>query len=150
MNAEPVAQALAEACAAAMFARDRAAQALGIAIEASGPGFARLGLTVDESMLNGHGTAHGGVAFTFADTAFAYACNSRDTPYVALNATISFSLPVRAGDRLAAVAHERTLAGRTGVYDVTVTRVADGAVVALFRGTCYRISGSVLEAGRES
>jgi acyl-CoA thioesterase len=139
------ADALARACAAAMFARDRAAQSMGIAIEASRPGFARLTLTIGETMLNGHGIAHGGIVFTLADTAFAYACNSRNVPHVALNASISFTAPTRLGDRLEAIAEERSLRGRTGVYDITIAHEG-GDLVAVFRGTCYRIAGTVLAA----
>lgn len=126
-----------------MLSRDRAAQALGIVIEAAQPGFARLSLTVSDTMMNGLDIVHGGVVFTLADTAFAYACNSRNVPHVALNATISFTDAARMGDRLVAVGEERSLRGRTGVYDITVTR-ADGDLVAVFRGTCYRVNGSVL------
>jgi acyl-CoA thioesterase len=138
--------ALARACAAAMLARDRAAQHLGIVIAEARPGFARLAMSVGDAAINGHGIAHGGVVFTLADTAFALACNSRDVPHVALDATISFTAPARLGDRLEAVAQERSLGGRTGVYDVTIAH-ASGDLVALFRGTCYRIRGTVLTAG---
>jgi acyl-CoA thioesterase len=137
------ADALARACAAAMFGRDRAAQGLGVVINESRAGFARLSLVVADTMINGHAIAHGGIIFTLADTAFAYACNSRDVPHVALTATISFTAPARLGERLDAVADERSLRGRTGIYDVTVTR-GEGELIAVFRGTCYRIHGSVL------
>jgi acyl-CoA thioesterase len=138
--------ALALACAQAMLARDRAARTLGIVLAACRPGFARLTMMVDDGALNGHGIAHGGAVFTLADTAFACACNSRDVPHVALNATISFLAPVRLGERLEAVARECSLRGRTGVYDVTIA-TDSGAAVALFRGTCYRIHGTVLDGG---
>jgi acyl-CoA thioesterase len=137
------AEALARACAAAMFARDRAAQSLGIAVEECRPGFARLAMTVTDAMINGHAIAHGGAVFTLADTAFAYACNSRDVPHVALDATISFAAPAHLGDRLEAVAQERSHKGRTGIYDITISRAAND-LVAVFRGTCYRIRGRVL------
>jgi acyl-CoA thioesterase len=136
--------ALARKCANALLARDRAAQSLGIVIEESRAGFARLAMTIGDSMIMGHGIAHGGVLFTFADTAFGYACNSRNVRYVALDVTMSFVAPARLGDRLEAVAEERSMRGRTGVYDITVMQAA-GALVAVFRGTCYRIAGSVIE-----
>jgi acyl-CoA thioesterase len=142
--AEPAGDELARACAAAMFARDRAAQTLGIAIEEASEGYARLGLTIAETMINGHAIAHGGVVFTLADTAFAYACNSRNVPHVALSATISFIAPAKLGERLVAEAQERSLKGRTGVYDITVTNAATAELVGVFRGICYRIRGSVL------
>jgi acyl-CoA thioesterase len=140
------AQRIAEAARDAMYARDRAAQALGITVQAVGPGFARCKMTVRDDMLNGHGTCHGGLIFTLADTAFAYACNSYDRATVALAAQITFTAPVRAGDGLIATATERSRSGRTGVYDVEVSR-ADGTVVALFRGNAYETRGTVVPAG---
>lgn len=134
---------LARACAEALFERDMPAQNLGVVIQESRPGYARLAMTVGDTMIMGHGIAHGGVIFTFADTAFGYACNSRNVCYVALDVTISFIAPARLGDRLEAVAQERSMRGRTGVYDITVMR-ASGELVAVFRGTCYRIAGTVL------
>jgi acyl-CoA thioesterase len=128
-----------------MLARDRTAQSLGIEVAEMRAGYARLTMTIGDAMINGHGIAHGGVVFTLADTAFAFACNSRDVPHVALEASISFTAPARLGDRLAATAVERSLRGRTGVYEVTIARET-GDLVAVFRGTCYRIRGSVLGA----
>jgi acyl-CoA thioesterase len=135
---------LAQACAARMLERDAASQALGVVLEGARPGWARVTLTIAETMVNGHAIAHGGVTFTLADSAFAFACNSRNEPNVALQASISFIGAVRLGDRLVAEAQEQSSKGRTGVYDVTVTR-GDGELVALFRGVCYRIKGTVLE-----
>lgn len=135
---------LARACATALFASDRPAQTLGIVIQEIRSGFARLEMTIGDAMVMGHGIAHGGIIFTFADTAFAYACNSRNICYVALDVTMSFVAPARLGDRLEAVAEERSVRGRTGVYDISVLQ-ASGELVAVFRGTCYRIAGSVLE-----
>ena len=136
--------ALARACAEAMLSRDRASQALGIVLEDARPGWARASLVIVESMVNGHAIAHGGVTFTLADSAFAFACNSRNEPNVALQASISYIGAVKLGDRLVAEAQERSSKGRTGVCDITVTR-DDGELVALFRGVCYRIKGTVLE-----
>jgi acyl-CoA thioesterase len=138
--------ALARACAAAMYARDRMAQRMGIVIEETRAGYARLAMTVDETMINGHDIAHGGMTFTLADTAFAYACNSRNEAYVALQCSISFSAAARLGDRLVAVGEQRSGGrGRTGVFDITVTRAADGELLALFRGVAYRIKGTVID-----
>lgn len=136
--------ALARACAQAMLARDHASQSLGIALEDARPGWARASLTITQAMVNGHAIAHGGVTFTLADSAFAFACNSRNEPNVALQASISYIGAVRLGDRLVAEAQEQSSKGRTGVYDITVTRGA-GELVALFRGVCYRIKGTVLD-----
>ncbi len=138
-------QPLAEAVRDAMYGRDHAAQALGITVEAIGPGFARCRMTVRQDMLNGHDTCHGGFTFTLADAAFAYACNACNRATVALGADISFLAPARQGDVLIATAHEQSRAGRTGVYDVEVTR-ADGTKVALFRGTSYETRGEVVPA----
>jgi len=136
--------ALARACAEAMFSRDRASQSLGMRIEEARPGYARVSLTIVETMVNGHDIAHGGVTFTLADSAFAFACNSRNEPNVALQASISYVAAVKLGDRLVAAAQEQSSKGRTGVYDIRVTR-GDDELVALFRGVCYRIRGTVLD-----
>jgi acyl-CoA thioesterase len=121
------------AAGAAMYARDAASQALGMALEEVRPGSARLRMTVRADMLNGHGTCHGGLVFALADSAFAFACNSRGVTTVAAGCSIEFLAPAREGDELVAVAEERFLEGRNGVYDVEVRR-ADGALVATFRG----------------
>lgn len=125
-----------------MYARDATARWLDIALQEVRPGYARLSMRVTESMLNGHDVAHGGIVFTLADTAFAYACNSRNERNVALNATISFAAPGKLGDQLVAIASERSRAGRTGVYDVEV-QDGRGRTIAFFRGTSYRIEGTV-------
>ena len=140
------ADSLAWACAEAMFSRDRASQSLGMRIADARPGYALVTLTVVESMVNGHAIAHGGITFTLADSAFAFACNSRNEPNVALQASISYVAAVKLGDVLFAQAQEQSSKGRTGVYDIRVTRgSADGELVALFRGVCYRIRGTVLD-----
>lgn len=144
MSVELAPHELARACAEIMLARDAASKTLGIALEDARPGWARTSLRITEAMVNGHAIAHGGVTFTLADTAFALACNSRDEPNVALQASISYVSAGRLGDVLVAEAQERSSKGRTGVYDVTVTR-GEGELVALFRGVCYRIKGTVLE-----
>lgn len=126
-----------------MYARDTAARTLGITIEEVRPGYARLWMTASPSMLNGHEVVHGGFIFALADTAFAYACNSRNETNVALNAAISFTAPGRTGQRLVATAQERSHGGRTGIYDVEV-RNDVGETIALFRGTSYRLGGTVI------
>jgi acyl-CoA thioesterase len=126
-------QALAEACAAAMWADDTASQGLGMVLEAVGPGTARMAMPVRDGMVNGHGMCHGGFIFTLADSAFAFACNSRNQKCVAAGGTINFLRPARLGDRLTATAEERHLAGRSGLYDIRVTNQA-GEVIAELRG----------------
>lgn len=141
------AQALAERSAEAMWVRDNASQALGMTIEAVGPGHARLAMTVREDMVNGHAICHGGLVFALADSAFAFACNSYDETTVAGQCEISFLLPARLGDRLTADCRERHKRGRSGIYDTTVTN-QKGETVALFRGWSRSIGGSVTGGGR--
>jgi len=136
-------QTLADATAQAMYTRDRTAQALGMRIVNVGPGTALLSMKVRPDMVNGHHICHGGMIFTLADTAFAYACNSYNKNTVASACHIDFLAPAREGDLLEAEAQERSASGRTGVYDIAV-RTAGGQVVALFRGKSYRISGEVI------
>jgi phenylacetic acid degradation protein PaaD len=124
---------IAERGAAAMWAGDRASQALGIAVTDVSPGRATATMTVTATMVNGHAIAHGGYVFLLADTAFAFACNTYGQVTVARAADITFVAPAREGDVLVAIARERHRAGRNGIYDVTVRRV-DGGVVAEFRG----------------
>lgn len=137
------AQALADATAEAMFSRDRAAQALGIRIVRVQPGASLLAMTVRGDMVNGHHICHGGMIFSLADTAFAYACNSYNKNTVASACHIDFLAPAKEGDTLEAEAIEQSAAGRTGVYDITV-RTAGGKTIALFRGKSYRINGEVI------
>jgi len=125
-----------------MFAADKASQSLGIELLDAGDGSARLRMAVTPAMVNGHGTAHGGYLFLFADTAFACACNSSGPVTVAAGADISFVAPAHEGDVLIATAHERTRYGRSGIYDVTVRRGSD--VIAEFRGR-----SRVIGAGKE-
>ncbi len=140
---------LAAATAGAMWARDRTAQALGMRIVSIDAGCATLAMTVRSDMVNGHHICHGGMIFTLADTAFAYACNSYNLNTVASAAQIDFLAPAREGETLEAEAVERAAAGRSGVYDVTV-RTSDGRLVALFRGKSARISGEVIEGLKEA
>ncbi len=136
-------QKLAEACAAAMWADDRASQRLGMSLDAVGPGTAALSMTVTEAMTNGHGMGHGGYIFTLADSAFAFACNGYDQRTVAQHCTISFLAPVALGDRLTATAQERHREGRNGIYDVTVANQR-GEPVAEFRGWSRTVPGALL------
>jgi acyl-CoA thioesterase len=139
----PEPQALAEACARAMWAEDQASQSLGMRIERIAPGEAVLTMTVAERMVNGHGICHGGFIFTLADSAFAFACNTYDRRTVAQHCAVTFIAPPRLGEVLSAHALEVSRAGRSGIYDVTVTGDG-GAVVAEFRGHSRTIKGSLL------
>jgi acyl-CoA thioesterase len=136
-------QQIAERVAGEMFARDSASQSLGMQVKEVRPGYARLTLIVRPDMLNGHAICHGGVIFSLADSAFAFACNSHNQNTVASGCSIDFLAPAKAGDELSAEAVERALLGRIGVYDVTVTN-SEGRTIALFRGRSYRVTGAVI------
>ena len=133
-------QATADPVAVAMMREDRACQALGIAVASIAPGRAVMTMTVRPDMLNGFGICHGGLIATLADSAFAYACNAYNELTVASGLSVDFLAPGREGDRLSAAAEEVSLAGRTGVYDVTVTNQR-GERIAVFRGRSHRMKG---------
>ena len=122
-----------------MWEDDRASQALGMQVVEVGPGRAVLTMTVRDDMVNGHAIGHGGMTFTLADSAFAFACNSYGRRTVAASADIRFRAPTRLGDVLVATAVERSREGRDGVYDVTVT--SGDTVVATFVGRSREIGG---------
>ena len=123
-----------------MFARDRAAQSLTMRITHIAPGEATIEMAVRGDMLNGFDTCHGGYITTLGDTAFAYACNTRNEMTVASGLAVEFVAPGRPGDVLVAEAKELSQAGRTGVYDVTI-RNQQGQLIALFRGKSYSMKG---------
>lgn len=124
---------LARRCADTMWAADLASRRLGMRIDDVGPGSARLSMRVTAEMVNGHGTCHGGYLAVLADSAFAFACNTYDDVTVAAGFDIVFATPARLDDELVAVATERVRYGRSGLYDVTLSR-ADGTVIAEYRG----------------
>ncbi|WP_168073806.1 hydroxyphenylacetyl-CoA thioesterase PaaI [Caulobacter sp. SSI4214] len=115
----------------------------GLGLEAVAEGFAKVSMRVVEEMLNGVGTCHGGVLFTLADTAFAYACNSRNSASVAQHAAISFLNPVHLGQTVWAEARETAIEGRTGVYSVII-RTEDGQIAATFEGLSRTLGRSIL------
>ena len=134
------------AVGAALYARDRAAHELGIEVLEVRPGYARLSMTVDDWMLQGHDICHGGFIFTLADTAMAYASNSHNENHVALNANIDFLRPAARGDTLIAEAREGNRTRRTGMYDVSIVN-AEGKPVCHFRGRTFGVGGPVMRAG---
>jgi acyl-CoA thioesterase len=138
------AQALAELAGKTMYERDQATQSLGIALAEIRPGYARMTMTVRADMLNGHQSCHGGYIFLLADSAFAFACNSHNFVTVGAGCTIDYVAPGRAGDVLSAEGVEQVIAGKTGVYDITV-RNQENKVIALFRGKSHRVAGLVAE-----
>jgi acyl-CoA thioesterase len=136
-------QQLAEASRDAMWAQDRASQALGIEVLEVGPGRARLRMKVRPDMCNGHHLCHGGLIFTLADSTFAFACNSHNKVTVANNCAITFIASAREGDVLTAEGIERHRGGRSGLCDVTVSDQA-GKLVAVFRGHSTQIKGELV------
>jgi acyl-CoA thioesterase len=142
-NAKLHPQALAEAAGAAMFACDAASRNLGMKLLEIRPGYARMSMPVREDMLNGHQSCHGGFIFALADSAFAFACNSHNHVTVGAGCTIDYLAPGRLDDLLTAEAIERTLVGKTGIYDVSVC-TQDGRIIATFRGKSHRVTGEVV------
>jgi acyl-CoA thioesterase len=134
---------LARRVAEAMLAREGTGPAWGLAIEDAREGYARVRMRLRADMLNGHGSAHGGMIFALADTAFAYACNSRNETTVAQSATIAFLAPAAEGDLLVAEAKEAARSGRSGVYQVSV-KAADGRAIAEFTGLSRTVGGAVI------
>jgi len=133
-------QERARTCADLMWVRDRASQALGMQIVAIGPGTATLSMPVRDDMLNGHGICHGGMIYSLADSAFAFACNTYNTRTVAQSNQITYLAPGTSVDTLTATATEVAREGRTGTYDVLVTNT-HGDKIALFRGLSRTIQG---------
>jgi acyl-CoA thioesterase len=123
-----------------LYQTDRASQSLGIEIVDVAPGRVRIAMTVRPDMVNGLGMCHGGIVFAFADSAFAFACNSYGDPMVAAGAGIDFLSPTPCGERVTATATEVSRGGRHGIYDVVVAG-ASGEVRAHFRGRCSRLRG---------
>ncbi|MBO9521480.1 MAG: hydroxyphenylacetyl-CoA thioesterase PaaI [Nocardioidaceae bacterium] len=132
-----------------MLGQDAASTMLGITLVDVGPGRAVTAMTVRADMVNGWGSCHGALVAAVADTAFAVACNSFGVVTVAQNFEIEFLLAAKEGDRLVATATRRSGAGRTGVYDVTVTREGSDEVVAEFRGRS-RSLGTPIEPGAQA
>lgn len=135
--------ALARACADAMWRDDATSRGLGIELVSISPGEASLGMTVSASMANWHDTCHGGFIFLLADTAFGYACNSRNQRMVGQYCTITYLNPAKRGEKLIARAIERQREDRSGIYDVAVSR-EDGTAIAEFRGHARSVAGHIL------
>ncbi|MEZ5910909.1 MAG: hydroxyphenylacetyl-CoA thioesterase PaaI [Paracoccaceae bacterium] len=135
---------IATRAATIMWGSDDASKWLGFELGAVREGQAVLHLSVCSHHCNGHGILHGGITFALADSAFAFACNSRGQNTVAQANTITYLAAGKLGDRLTASAREVQLRGKTGLYDVTVTR-ADGTVIAEFRGQSRAIPGSLFD-----
>ena len=132
---------MAEACASLMWQTDQCSKSMGMQLDAVGCGTATLSMVVKADMLNGQHNCHGGVMFTLADSAFAFACNAYNQFTVAQHCSISFLKPVQEHDKLIAVAAERWREGRSGIYDVVITR--DDELIAEFRGHSRTVRGQM-------
>ena len=136
----------AEDTARAMLRGDHVSRTLGIELLEAKSGEARLGMVVTDDMLNGFGTCHGGILFTFADTALSCVCNSHNQRSVAHHCSIVFLRPGKLGEHLVATATERSRIGRIGIYDVSVVDES-GAVIGEFFGHAREIEGKVVNDG---
>ncbi|MCB0345539.1 MAG: hydroxyphenylacetyl-CoA thioesterase PaaI [Bdellovibrionales bacterium] len=128
---------LAQAVVKKMYDNDPFSQWLGIEVSGVAPHKATCTMEVRKEMLNGFGVTHGGIAYSLADSAFAFASNTVGQVSVSIDNSISYPAPVRPGDTLTASAELRSAANRVATYDVNVIN-QDNTVVALFRGTVYR------------
>lgn len=120
-----------------MMENDFFSQWLGIEVLEIKEGYSRIRMTVRQEMVNGFGIVHGGVPFSFADSAFAFACNNRNVLSVALDTSINFIKPVHVGDILIAEAKELHNGKSTGLYHISIRNQKDHEV-AVFKGLCYR------------
>jgi acyl-CoA thioesterase len=127
----------AEQVVAHMMEHDRFSQWLGITVIDIREGYSKIRMTVREEMLNGFGIVHGGIAFSLADSAFAFACNNRNNLSVALDTSINFTKALNPGDIITAEAKEVHNGRSTGLYLIDVTN-EKGERVAHFKGTCFR------------
>jgi acyl-CoA thioesterase len=126
-----------------MMKNDLFSQWLGIEIINIAEGYSKLKMTVRKEMMNGLGIVHGGIAFSLADSSFAFACNSRNNLSVALDTSINFLKPVHVGDVLIAEAKEMHNGKSTGLYQITITN-QNNHIVGLFKGTCFRTNKKLI------
>jgi len=126
-----------------MMQHDKFSQWLGISVLELKEGYSKIQMTVRAEMMNGFGIAHGGVAFSFADSAFAFACNNRNNLSLALDTSINFTKPVHTDDVLTAEAKELHNGKSTGLYHITITN-QHNHIVALFKGTCFRTNKNLV------
>lgn len=126
-----------------MMQHDRFSQWLGIEVLDIKTGESCIRMKVREEMVNGFGIAHGGVAFSLADSAFAFACNNRNQLSVALDTSINFTREVRVGDTLTATAKEEHNGRSTGLYTIRIVNQEE-KLVAQFKGLCYRTDKTLI------
>lgn len=133
----------AQAVVTQMMKEDLFSQWLGIEVIEIKEGYSKIKMTVREEMINGLGIIHGGVAFSLADSAFAFACNNRNNLSVALDTSINFLKPIRVNDVLFAEASEIHNGKSTGLYHILITNQHQNKV-AVFKGTCFRTGKSLM------
>ncbi len=126
-----------------MMQNDLFSQWLGIEVIEVREGYSKIKMTVRTEMINGFGIVHGGIAFSLADSCFAFACNNRNVLSVALDTSINFTKPVHVGDVLTAEAKEMHNGKSTGLYHITITN-QNQHIVALFKGTCFRTNKKLI------
>ncbi|HKO80567.1 MAG TPA: hydroxyphenylacetyl-CoA thioesterase PaaI [Chitinophagaceae bacterium] len=126
-----------------MMKDDLFSQWLGIEVLAVKEGYSQIKMTIRKEMINGFGIVHGGIAFSLADSAFAFACNNRNNLSVALDTAINFTKPVHVGDELTAEAKEIHNGKSTGLYHITITNQRNHTV-AIFKGTCFRTGKALI------
>ncbi|MEI2749043.1 MAG: hydroxyphenylacetyl-CoA thioesterase PaaI [Ferruginibacter sp.] len=134
---------LASAVVTHMMQHDLFSQWLGIEVLEVREGYSKIKMTVRPEMINGFGIVHGGIAFSMADSAFAFACNNRNVLSVALDTSINFIKPVHVGDVLTAQAKEIHNGKSTGLYHISIQNQHDHEV-AIFKGTCFRTNKSLI------
>ena len=121
-------------------AKDFFSQWLGIKVLETGNGISKLSMTIRKEMLNGFGIAHGGITYSLADSALAFSSNSHGKKAVSVETSISHTVSLSEGDEIIAEAKEESCSNKIGIYTITIKRVSDNAIVALFKGTVYRTS----------
>jgi len=126
-----------------MLQKDLFSQWLGISVIEIKEGYSKIKMTVRPEMINGFGIVHGGITFSLADSAFAFACNNRNVLSVALDTSINFLKPVQVNDMLLAEAKELHNGRSTGLYHINITNQRN-EIVAVFKGTCFRTSKSLI------
>ncbi len=135
---------LAQKVVARMMEKDLFSNWLGIELIEIGEGYSKIKMSIRNEMVNGFGIVHGGVTFSLADSAFAFACNNRNNLSVALDTSINFIKPVHVGDILIAEAKEIHNGKSTGLYQISITN-QNNHVVALFKGTCFRTNKKLVD-----
>lgn len=144
MNTQEERDVAAEQVVLKMMRDDLFSQWLGIKVLQISEGYSKIQMTLRNEMINGFGIIHGGIAFSLADSAFAFACNNRNNLSVALDTSITFTKATKPGDVLTAEAKELHNGRSTGLYLITITN-QHSQQVALFKGTCFRTGKTLID-----